>query len=65
MKQLNREDLARIVRELDDTPTLVRWLLDSWEENRVMLEEAPMQDLPAIQGENKSLNQILDKVPQA
>ena len=65
MKQLNREDLARIVRELDDTPTLVRWLLDSREENRVMLEEAPMQDLPAIQGENKSLNQILDKVPQA
>ena len=65
MKQLNREDLARIVRELDDTPTLVRWLLDSREENRVMLEEAPTPDVPGLQGENKSLNQILDKVPQA
>jgi hypothetical protein len=64
VRKLERDELARVVRELDDSPALVRWLADSRDENRVLLEGSPAQDLPGLQGQNNSLNQILDKVPK-
>lgn len=64
MKKLESDELARVVRELDEAPAVVRWILDSREENRVLLEGAPMEDVPELRGQNKALNQILDKVPE-
>jgi hypothetical protein len=64
MKQLNKEEFARIRRELDEAPALVRWFRESRDENRVLLEGSPIQDIPGIQGENKTLNEVLNKIPK-
>ena len=63
MKKLSKEELARVVRELDECPALVRWVAESREENRVQLEACSADDFRTLQGENHSLKQILDKVP--
>lgn len=60
MKRL--ENSHAVTRELDECPALVRWLKESRDENRVLLEGSPIQDLPSLQGQNSTINQILDKV---
>jgi hypothetical protein len=63
VQQLDAHELARVIRELGECPALVRWIFNSREENRGYLEGAPPEDLKDLQGQNKTLNQILDKVP--
>lgn len=65
MKKLDRDHLARVTRELDECPALVAWLRDSREENRILLEGCKADDVGPLQGQNSSLNQILDKVPDS
>lgn len=62
MKQLaNKDFLHRVVRELDECPALKRWLIESREENRELLEAGPVEDVAELRGQNKTINQILDK----
>ena len=61
MKHLGPEANKAVIRELDECPAIVRWLVGSRDENRVLLEETKSEALAGIQGENKSINQMLDK----
>lgn len=65
MKHLDRDQLARVVRELDESPTLVRWLVESRDENHTLLDGCSSEDLGRLQGQNTSINQMLDKVPDS
>lgn len=62
MKQLSDKDqLHRVVRELDECPAVKRWLVESREENRGLLEGCGPEDVKHLQGQNSTINQILAK----
>lgn len=61
MKKLSKEELARVVREINESPALVKWFRESREENRDHLEWCSEDEFQGLQGENNSLKQILDK----
>ena len=64
MKQLNKEELHGVIRDIDEAGCLVKWLAESRDENRQYLEAAPIADVPRLQGENTAINQILDKLTE-
>jgi hypothetical protein len=64
MKKLSKDELARVVREMEECPALVRWIRDSRIENHEHLDGCAEADFKHLQGQNDSLNQILDKVPR-
>jgi len=61
MKQLDRDHLARVTRELDECPALKQWLVESRTENREYLEACPLEEALHLQGQNSTINQVLDK----
>jgi hypothetical protein len=66
VKQLSAGEDPRVIRDLDEATQLIKWLRDSVEENRAELEviTEPVY-IYRLQGENRALNKILDKVPEA
>jgi hypothetical protein len=63
--KLEPQNLPGVVRDLDDSPHLVRWILESRDANRVVLEHCDDDDeYKRLQGENRILNSLLDKVPK-
>jgi hypothetical protein len=65
MKQLNTEENHRVIRNLDEVPYFIQWIEDSREENRVELEQiSDPVEIARLQGENRAINKMLDKVPK-
>lgn len=62
MKQLSKEQLSGVARDINESPSLVKWLRDSRDENRINLETASPETVKGLQGENTALNQMLDKL---
>lgn len=65
MKQLNQNGNQRVIRDLDGVPNLIKWIFDSREENRAQMEQETERDeILRLQGENRVLNIMLDKIPK-
>jgi hypothetical protein len=65
VKQLNTQENNGVVRELEGLPRARAWIIQSLEENRAELEilTEPVY-IYRLQGENRVLNKILDKMPE-
>lgn len=64
MKKLDRDGMARVVRELDECPALKRWLWESRQELWEQISGCGEKDFKSLQGEISTINQVLDKVPE-
>lgn len=62
MKQLSKHELSGVVRDIDEAGHLTAWLIQSRDENRELLEGAAIEDVEHLQGQNSTINQILDKI---
>lgn len=63
MKQLSKEALARVTRELDSAPALKRWLHESRQYLYEWLAGCDVDEFQHLQGQINTINQILDKDP--
>ena len=66
MKQLNTEMNRRVIRDLAESGPLLQWLAESREQNRNELELiSNPEEIARLQGENRAIKIILDKVPDS
>ena len=64
MKKLSNEGLPRVVRELCESPALIRWFQESEQELYKVLARCSASDFQEVQGQLHSITQVLDKVPK-
>lgn len=61
MKQLNPDGNKQVIRDIDEAGALTKWLKGSRDELLAFLVGAPLEDVQGIQGQVKTIDQILAK----
>jgi hypothetical protein len=55
----------RVIRDVADAAHIMWWISESREENRARLEqETDRDEVLRLQGENRALNLMIDKIPK-